>query len=111
LRRRARKFAAHGRCIVEDMQVGLASVAERVRMGGHDVPEAVVIRRYYSGLRNLFNIYQTVVDTWQVFDNTELSGPHLIAYGNAGKPATIVDPVATWRDGQVVWVPPEEIPG
>lgn len=77
-----------------DPALALARVAERVRMGGHDVPEAVVVRRYYSGLSNFFSIYKAIVDTWQVFDNTQLSGPHLIAYGSAGKSATIVDPLA-----------------
>ena len=61
--------------------LAVARVAERVRRGGHDVPEAVIRRRYVSGLRNLFDSYLDLADTWQVFDNSMLAAPRLIAAG------------------------------
>ncbi|MCY2996183.1 MAG: hypothetical protein NTY19_51290 [Planctomycetota bacterium] len=39
-------------------------VADRVRMGGHSVPEATVRRRYERGLRNFFRLYQPLAATW-----------------------------------------------
>jgi predicted ABC-type ATPase len=33
-------------------------VADRVRLGGHSVPEQTVRRRYAAGLRNFFGLYQ-----------------------------------------------------
>ena len=61
--------------------LAVARVAERVRQGGHDVPEVVVRRRFAAGLRNFFAMYQSLADTWQVFDNAAGSGPVLIAAG------------------------------
>jgi predicted ABC-type ATPase len=52
-------------------ELALYRVQERVRMGGHDVPEAVVRRRYLRGIRNLFHIYQPLADTWTIFDNSD----------------------------------------
>jgi len=40
--------------------LAVARVAERVRQGGHDVPEAVVRRRFVAGLRNFFEVYRTI---------------------------------------------------
>ncbi len=43
-------------------------VANRVRQGGHSVPEEVVRRRYASGLRNLFRLYTPQIDSWWLYD-------------------------------------------
>ena len=44
-------------------------VAVRVREGGHDIPQDVILRRYSSGIYNLFNIYMNIVDSWIVVEN------------------------------------------
>ena len=48
----------------------VSRVAERVRQGGHSVPEDVVRRRFDAGLRNLREHYIGMVDEWRVLDNT-----------------------------------------
>ncbi len=45
-------------------------VAKRVSMGGHNIPIDVVYRRYFAGLRNLFQLYMPVVDCWSLYDNS-----------------------------------------
>ena len=50
-------------------------VQSRVRQGGHHVPEAVIRRRFASGLLNFEMIYRHCVDYWQKFD---ASGMRLI---------------------------------
>lgn len=77
--------------------LAVARVAERVRHGGHDVPEPVVRRRYASGVRNLFATYMPAVDSWQVYDNSEIGGPRLIASGGTGQTLRIADRVA-WTE-------------
>lgn len=47
-------------------------VADRVRAGGHDVPAETVRRRFRSGLRNLFDLYEPLVSSWGLYDS---SGP------------------------------------
>jgi predicted ABC-type ATPase len=46
-------------------------VAERVSKGGHDIPNDTIFRRYWAGLKNLFNIYMPIVDTWILVDNSK----------------------------------------
>ncbi len=71
--------------------LAVARVAERVRQGGHDVPEPVVRRRFAAGLRNFFTMYRDVADTWRMFDNSAASGPRLIAAGGAGQAVQVLD--------------------
>jgi predicted ABC-type ATPase len=49
-------------------------VKDRVRRGGHHVPDATVRRRYRSGLQNFFGIYRPLADTWRFIDNSEPAG-------------------------------------
>ena len=44
-------------------------VAERVRGGGHNIPTETVRRRFHTGRRNFDEVYQDIVDEWQLFDN------------------------------------------
>lgn len=74
--------------------LAVARVAERVRQGGHHVPEDVVRRRFASGLSNLLSWTPAVVDSWQVVDNADVTGPRLIASRDPGKSAVISDPIA-----------------
>lgn len=55
---------------VESVDVTLSRIKERVLKGGHDVPEAVVRRRFDRSVLNFFREYQSLVDSWYLFDNT-----------------------------------------
>jgi predicted ABC-type ATPase len=61
-------------------EFAIARVAERVRMGGHDVPEETIRRRYHEGIRNFFNLYRPLADSWFFYDNSR-EEPRLVAYG------------------------------
>lgn len=63
-----------------DAETARARVAERVRQGGHDVPETVIRRRFAAGLRNLEAAYKSSVDTWAKFDNVG-EEPKLLEWG------------------------------
>ena len=80
-----------------DPDLAVARVAERVRQGGHHVPEDVVRRRFATGLTNLLTLYSGLVDGWQVYDNADLAGPRLIASRAAGMNTVIADPNA-WEN-------------
>lgn len=45
-------------------------VAERVRQGGHNIPEATIRRRFEAGQRLLAEVYQPLVDQWVLYDNS-----------------------------------------
>lgn len=53
-----------------DVEIAVARVAERVRQGGHDVPEAVIRRRFDAGLHHFDRHYRQAVDAWMKFDNS-----------------------------------------
>lgn len=46
-------------------------VAQRVASGGHSIPKDVIHRRYWAGLRNLFELFVPIVDRWSLYDNTK----------------------------------------
>ena len=56
-------------------------VAARVRSGGHDIPEATIRRRYQAGLRAFFEVYQSLVDNWRLYDNSSIEEAALVAEG------------------------------
>lgn len=70
-------------------EMAVARVADRVRAGGHDVPEATIRRRYASGLANLRTLYFPLADSWKLIDNTHIRNPRLIAAGFANGPQEI----------------------
>lgn len=61
-------------------EAAIARVAERVRQGGHSVPEAVIRRRFASGLRNFNQHYKAEVDAWAKYDNAGAE-PVLLEWG------------------------------
>jgi predicted ABC-type ATPase len=46
-------------------------VKTRVFEGGHNIPEDIIERRYYRGIKNLFEIYLSIVDQVLIFDNSD----------------------------------------
>jgi predicted ABC-type ATPase len=77
--------------------LAVTRVGDRVRLGGHDVPAAVVRRRYEKGLRNFFGLYMSLVDSWQAFDNSDASGPRPMASGQGRRVGMVGDPDAWHR--------------
>lgn len=67
-------------------------VAQRVKQGGHHVPEESVVRRYYSGIKNLVLHYLPLSDEAFILDNSsEGSSRGLIARKNKDEPIDILD--------------------
>lgn len=73
----------------------VARVADRVRLGGHSVPEQTIRRRYGSGLRNFFRLYQALTTTWRMYDNSAQE-PRLIASGTA-RETLVANDAVLWR--------------
>jgi predicted ABC-type ATPase len=65
-------------------------VADRVRAGGHNVPEETVRRRYRAGLRNFFNLYEPLASAWRLYD-TSSPDPRLVAEGLESQPVRVYD--------------------
>ena len=69
---------------IPTVEVTLARVADRVRRGGHNIPEEVVRRRFHKGIQNLFTLYRPLLDLWMLFDNSGTE-PRLIAREEVGE--------------------------
>lgn len=72
-------------------------VGQRVRAGGHGLPEETIRRRYTRGLRNLFEIYRPLATSWHVYDNALPSGARLVARGRSGGADEVVD-ATLWQE-------------
>ncbi len=68
---------------VASAELALERIAERVRMGGHDVPAGTVRRRFIKGLDHLVGAYRPFWDSWYIFDNS-METPKLIAFERSG---------------------------
>ena len=75
---------------LQNYEVAIERVAERVKLGGHNIPEEVIVRRYYRGINNFFEIYNKISDYWIVMDNTENKTVY-VAEGNDKKITDIKD--------------------
>ena len=59
-------------------------VAQRVRHGGHDIPEATIRRRFEAGKRLFTTVYQPLVDQWVLYDN---AGVEPVVIDRSDRPA------------------------
>ena len=59
-------------------ELAIARIKDRVAEGGHHVPPEDVRRRFVRGLRNFFKMYESILDSWVLIDNSK-SKPVLIA--------------------------------
>lgn len=65
---------------LESPELAIARVQQRVREGGHNIPEHIIRRRFLSGLNNFENLYKSLVNEWALYDNSS-SEPVLIEEG------------------------------
>jgi predicted ABC-type ATPase len=65
---------------LESADAAINRVAERVRSGGHHVPDETIRRRYRLSVRNFFELYRPIADYWRVYDNSH-GGSRLLAVG------------------------------
>lgn len=66
------------------VSIAIERVAQRVRKGGHNIPDDVVRRRFKSGIRNLFSVYKPLLDSWSIWDASK-NPPSKIATESAGR--------------------------
>ena len=65
---------------LDSVELAIERVKIRVSEGGHNIPTDIIIRRYYSGLKNFIILYKDKVDYWMLIDNSKAE-PELIAEG------------------------------
>jgi predicted ABC-type ATPase len=53
-----------------DADFAIHRVQQRVSLGGHDIPEKTIRRRFAKGLTNFQTLYRPLVDEWALYDNS-----------------------------------------
>jgi predicted ABC-type ATPase len=53
------------------VEMSVERVRRRVALGGHDIPEATIRRRFEKSLRYLDAVYKPIVDEWSVWQSLE----------------------------------------
>ncbi|MFO2569243.1 zeta toxin family protein [Legionella pneumophila serogroup 2] len=64
---------------LQNADLAVFRVKERIKAGGHSVPEETIRRRYAAGLKNFFHLYNPLADSWQLYDNSNTNNLSLIA--------------------------------
>jgi predicted ABC-type ATPase len=77
-------------------ELAVERVRQRVRAGGHHVPEADVRRRYRGGLNNFFRHYRALADSWLVYDTSVHNSPATLAVGEGVHSTQVLDEEG-WR--------------
>jgi predicted ABC-type ATPase len=54
---------------LDSAEEAIARVAQRVKQGGHDIPEPVIRRRFATGRTCFEHLYAPKVDAWALYDN------------------------------------------
>ena len=72
-------------------ELALQRIAERVAKGGHNIPEPIVRRRYVAGICNLFRLFMSEVDSWEIYDNSEYPAVQIARGGKDDETSIIVE--------------------
>ena len=64
---------------LENPDLAIKRVAQRVALGGHDIPQDIIKRRYQRGRKNLVELYLPLADRFQAYNNSRDENS-LIAY-------------------------------
>ena len=75
-------------------QLAIERVAERVKNGGHNIPTDVIERRYFRGVKNLFELFIPICDLWTVADNTY---GNLIQVASKNEIENVIEDVELWN--------------
>jgi predicted ABC-type ATPase len=78
-------------------ELAIERVANRVKLGGHNIPIDVIRRRWQLGLQNFFQLYSPLVDTWSLYDNSESGKPRLVAVGQRQRQPDVVES-SVWHE-------------
>jgi len=65
---------------LDSPELAIARIGQRVRNGGHNIPEPAVRRRFSAGFRNFGMLYKPLVDEWALYDNSGAT-PRLLEEG------------------------------
>ena len=86
----------------QDVEINIGRVAQRVQLGGHDVPREKIIRRYTKSLENVYDCLK-LCDRAYFFDNSAAQWRMLAEYdAESGSLSVLEESVPEWFDEYVL---------
>ena len=67
---------------LRDVEIAIERVKERVRLGGHDIPQQIIRQRYARGMNNFHHLYKPMAINWGLYDNSDVEELRIIAAGS-----------------------------
>ncbi|WP_310489294.1 zeta toxin family protein [Chamaesiphon sp. VAR_69_metabat_338] len=80
---------------IDNPSMNVLRVADRVKLGGHDVPREDILRRYERSLVNL-NKAAKIVDRLIIYDNSTSAGHQLLATIEGDRAVVYVPELPNW---------------
>ena len=80
---------------IVDPNMNVLRVADRVELGGHDVPREDILRRYDRSLANLGKAAK-IVDTLILYDNSTEAGHQILATFDGDATVIYVPELPSW---------------
>ncbi|MBN1870391.1 MAG: zeta toxin family protein [Candidatus Omnitrophica bacterium] len=65
---------------IPNAQLAHARIRQRVKQGGHDIPREDVVRRFGRSRDNFGQLYQSLCDSWLLFDNSGAEPKEIARY-------------------------------
>ena len=69
---------------VRDSEMTIRRIRQRVAEGGHNIAEDVSHRRFFKTIKNFFELYRPLMDTWKLYE-TDQPAPRLLAVEKSGR--------------------------
>ncbi|MDB4497895.1 zeta toxin family protein [Gammaproteobacteria bacterium] len=63
---------------LESPELAQERVKHRVENGGHNIPPATIVRRYFAGIRNFINLFLPICDYVSLINNSRLPAEMII---------------------------------
>jgi predicted ABC-type ATPase len=82
---------------LDNPNLNVKRVADRVELGGHDVPRADILRRYERSLANLSKAAK-IIDRLILYDNSTNAGHQLIATVEGDRSIIYAQELPGWID-------------
>ena len=68
---------------LREVDLAIARVDARVKLGGHSIPEDIIRRRFKRGRMNLFELYLPIADAWQIYNAGTEPASEIARYDSA----------------------------
>ena len=69
---------------IPNIQLAKERIKQRVKQGGHHVPDEDVKRRLARSLTNFFELYMPLADAWDIFDNSAAEHSWIVKFNEKG---------------------------